>query len=156
MSNLPSIRPSVMKKRVFQALLCMIELGWGHRGLGVDQGWMTLPTRPQQYCDPASLVPTGSPSNKFITNAERDKSCIYDMYIIIIYCLHHSKNAFDKWSYWRGGFFSINMRIINWSHLQRILLNSWHPSISLDKTQISYWMTWKINGKVKNCMIPIG
>ena len=23
---------------------------------GVDGGWMPLPTRPQQYCDPASLV----------------------------------------------------------------------------------------------------
>ena len=25
-------------------------------GLGVDGGWMPLPTRPQQYCDPVSLV----------------------------------------------------------------------------------------------------
>ena len=25
-------------------------------GLGVDGGWMPLPTRPQRYCDPASLV----------------------------------------------------------------------------------------------------
>ena len=24
--------------------------------LGVDGGWLPLPTRPQQYCDPASLV----------------------------------------------------------------------------------------------------
>ena len=23
---------------------------------GVDEGWMPLPTRPQQYCDPASLL----------------------------------------------------------------------------------------------------
>ena len=28
---------------------------WGG-GLGVDGGWMPLPTRPQRYCDPASLV----------------------------------------------------------------------------------------------------
>ena len=25
---------------------------------GVDGGWMPLPTHPQRYCDPASLVPT--------------------------------------------------------------------------------------------------
>ena len=34
---------------------------------GVDGGWMPLPTRPQRYCDPASLVhfdtPSFSPSN---------------------------------------------------------------------------------------------
>ena len=24
---------------------------------GVDGGWMPLPIRPQQYCDPVSLVP---------------------------------------------------------------------------------------------------
>ena len=28
---------------------------WGG-GWGVDGGWMPLPTRPQRYCDPASLV----------------------------------------------------------------------------------------------------
>ena len=31
---------------------CVCE--WGSRG--VDEGWMPLPTRPQRYCDPASLV----------------------------------------------------------------------------------------------------
>ena len=30
---------------------------WGG-GWGVEGGWMPLPTRPQQYCDPASLVLT--------------------------------------------------------------------------------------------------
>ena len=29
----------------------MLEGGWGEAG-----GWMPLPTRPQRYCDPASLV----------------------------------------------------------------------------------------------------
>ena len=34
--------------------------GWVGRGAwGVDGGWMPLPTRPQHYCDPASLVLTG-------------------------------------------------------------------------------------------------
>ena len=28
-----------------------LEVGWG-----VDGGWMSLPTSPQRYCDPASLV----------------------------------------------------------------------------------------------------
>ena len=33
------------------------ELGRGLGGaLGVDGGWLPLPTRPQRYCDPASLV----------------------------------------------------------------------------------------------------
>ena len=27
------------------------------RALGVDGGWLPLPTHPQQYCDSASLVP---------------------------------------------------------------------------------------------------
>ena len=27
--------------------------------LGVDEGWIPLPTRPQQYCDPASLITVG-------------------------------------------------------------------------------------------------
>ena len=31
--------------------LCVWDGGWG-----VDGGWMPLPTRPQRYCDPASLV----------------------------------------------------------------------------------------------------
>ena len=32
-------------------------LGGGLGGaLGVDGGWLPLPTRPQRYCDPASLV----------------------------------------------------------------------------------------------------
>ena len=29
---------------------------WEGRVWGVDGGWMRLPTRPQRYCDPASLV----------------------------------------------------------------------------------------------------
>ena len=42
---------------------------WPHTQLlllrlwGVNEGWMPLPTRPQQYCDPVSLV---SKSNKFL------------------------------------------------------------------------------------------
>ena len=32
-------------------------LEWGLGGaLGVDGGWLPLPTRPQRFCDPASLV----------------------------------------------------------------------------------------------------
>ena len=31
------------------------EGGWGE-GWGEGGGWMPLPTRPQRYCDPASLV----------------------------------------------------------------------------------------------------
>ena len=29
---------------------------YGSKGCSVDGGWMPLPTRPQRYCDPASLV----------------------------------------------------------------------------------------------------
>ena len=32
-----------------------LERGLGG-ALGVDGGWLPLPTRPQRYCDPASLV----------------------------------------------------------------------------------------------------
>ena len=35
----------------FCVCLCVWDGGWG-----VDWGWMPLPTRPQRYCDPASLV----------------------------------------------------------------------------------------------------
>jgi len=33
----------------------VLEGGLGG-ALGVDGGWLPLPTRPQRYCDPASLV----------------------------------------------------------------------------------------------------
>ena len=33
----------------------MLKGGWGCRW-GEAAGWMPLPTRPQRYCDPASLV----------------------------------------------------------------------------------------------------
>ena len=36
--------------------LCVWDGGWG-----VDGGWMPLPTRPQRYCDPASLVLEAAP-----------------------------------------------------------------------------------------------
>ena len=39
--------------RSLDDLLCMF-VGKGY--WGVDGGWKPLPTRPQQYCDPASLV----------------------------------------------------------------------------------------------------
>ena len=35
----------------FRVCLCVWDGGWG-----VDGGWMPLPTCPQRYCDPASLV----------------------------------------------------------------------------------------------------
>ena len=54
----PSVRPSVgpwarVKKWENEFYIPAWMLGWE---LGVDGGWMPLPTRPQQYCDPASLV----------------------------------------------------------------------------------------------------
>ena len=33
----------------------MLVCGWGG-AWGVDGGWMPLPTRPQRYCETASLV----------------------------------------------------------------------------------------------------
>ena len=58
-----SVRPSVttsrkVGKRAFKKLFAYgSELGRGLGGaLGVNGGWLPLPTRPQQYCDPASLV----------------------------------------------------------------------------------------------------
>ena len=38
----------------FRYFLCILI--YGGLGKGVDRGWMTLPTRTQRYCDPASLV----------------------------------------------------------------------------------------------------
>ena len=56
-----SVRPSVRNARVekwknerfrcFFGYVC-----WWGGAWGVDGGWMPLPTRPQRYCDPASLV----------------------------------------------------------------------------------------------------
>ena len=47
-----------MGKRAFKKLFAYgSELGRGLGGaLGVNGGWLPLPTRPQRYCDPASLV----------------------------------------------------------------------------------------------------
>ena len=57
------VRPSVttsrkVGKRAFSKLFVFVsELERGLGGaLGVDGGWLPLPTRPQRYCDPASLV----------------------------------------------------------------------------------------------------
>ena len=43
-----------MRLRCFRCVLSVCVWGWG--ALGVVGGWMPLPTRPQRYCDPASLV----------------------------------------------------------------------------------------------------
>ena len=37
-------------------VVCLCVGGMLGGDLGVDGGWMPLPTRPQQYCDPASRV----------------------------------------------------------------------------------------------------
>ena len=47
-----------MRKRAFKKLfvyVSVLEEGLGG-ALGVDVGWLPLPTRAQRYCDPASLV----------------------------------------------------------------------------------------------------
>ena len=36
--------------------MCLCWKGGLGRALGVNGGWLPLPTRPQRYCDPASLV----------------------------------------------------------------------------------------------------
>ena len=47
-----------MGKQAFKKLFVYVfVLDGGLEGaLGVVGGWMSLPTRPQRYCDPASLV----------------------------------------------------------------------------------------------------
>ena len=59
----PSVGPSVRRSVTHESkigkqalkmlfLVCVLVVGaWG-----VAEGWMPLPTRPQRYCDPASLV----------------------------------------------------------------------------------------------------
>ena len=50
----PSVFPSIMvQKRAFSLLFVHV---WVLRVLMCVRGWMPLPTRPQQYCDPPSLV----------------------------------------------------------------------------------------------------
>ena len=39
---------------------------------GVDGGWTPLPTRPQQYCDPASLV-SGVFDKQYVSKAENNQ-----------------------------------------------------------------------------------
>ena len=60
-----SLRPSIgpcaqvekWENEHFRSFLCVSVLEGRLGGaLGVDGGWLPLPTRPQRYCDPASLV----------------------------------------------------------------------------------------------------
>ena len=53
-----SVGPSVRGDRAFetQRLCLSVFVSKCGVGEGVDEGWMPLPTRPQRYCDPASLV----------------------------------------------------------------------------------------------------
>ena len=46
-----------MKTRIFEAPVVTVFVSKCGVGEGVDGGWMPLPTHPQQYCDPVSLVP---------------------------------------------------------------------------------------------------
>ena len=56
----PSIHPSVTHESK-SGKTSNLEVFWGRcvggGAWGVDGGWMPLPTLPQRYCDPASLVP---------------------------------------------------------------------------------------------------
>ena len=55
-----------VRKRAFQKLCVYICVGRGLGGaLSVDGGWLPLPTRPQRYCDPASLVVSMATSFRF-------------------------------------------------------------------------------------------
>ena len=62
----PSVRWSIMlelktrKTRIYDAAVviecvCVCVNVW-EGGWGMAGGWLSLPTRPQRYCDPASLV----------------------------------------------------------------------------------------------------
>ena len=56
----PSIRERESKSGEMSVLeafcVCVCVEGGLGGAVGVDGGWLPLPTRPQQYCDPASLV----------------------------------------------------------------------------------------------------
>ena len=45
-----------VEKQTFWMILWVYMLVGG--ALGVDGGWMPLPTRPQRYCDPRHLLKT--------------------------------------------------------------------------------------------------
>ena len=56
----PSVGPSIRNAQVEKWKTSVLDVFLGRcvggGAWGVDWGWMPLPTRPQQYCDPASLV----------------------------------------------------------------------------------------------------
>ena len=56
----PSVRDDLVEKWKNERIKYFVLVRGGSRkvgvgGLGGDGGWMSLPTRPQGYCDPASL-----------------------------------------------------------------------------------------------------
>ena len=63
MSVRPSVGPSVRRSVTHESksgktgvLDVFLGMCVGGGAWGVDGGWMPLPTHPQRYCDPASLV----------------------------------------------------------------------------------------------------
>ena len=62
---------------MFQKLFAYVSVLEGGLGelLGVDGSWLPLPTRPQQYCDPALLVETSeSPTCMGLPSMKKSKS----------------------------------------------------------------------------------
>ena len=62
-----SIRRSVCWSKMHKSksgnmivLDALLGISVGEGAWAVDRGWMPLPTRPQRYCDPASLVTLGN------------------------------------------------------------------------------------------------
>ena len=62
----PSVREHESKSAKTSVLDAFCACEWGT--WGVDGGWMPLPTRPQRYCDPASLVFLSFVSSRLISH----------------------------------------------------------------------------------------
>ena len=61
--------PKVGKRVLWKLFVYVSVLEGGLGGaLGLDEGWLPLPTRPQRYCDPALLVIFDSLERNHVSN----------------------------------------------------------------------------------------
>ena len=77
-----------VEKQTFWMILWVYMLVGGG-ALGVDGGWMPLPTCPQQYCDPASLVFSMPDQNKVCDNLLKLFYTFADLIIADINKVYH-------------------------------------------------------------------
>ena len=57
--------------------------------VGVDGGWLPLPTRPQQYCDPTSLVSNDRTNADLVIVQKRIESVSSMETVFVVYQVQH-------------------------------------------------------------------